>query len=94
MYRKYNSLSRWIVTLVIISLMISCHRGKSPDSKKENIKKSINMALTWVNEHPASFTDGMLIEILEEIITFYILSKHTDKYKELAFQATPRGENG
>lgn len=62
--------------------MISCHRGKSPDSKKENIKKSIDMALSWVNKHPASFTDGMLIEILEEIITFYILSNYADKYKK------------
>ena len=78
MNHTYNCLVKWVFLFMIALLLLSCHRGKSSDSREDTIKESISKAVSWVNEHPATFNDGMFIEISEEIIAFYIIYLHTE----------------
>lgn len=73
-----NCRLKLVVFVMAATLLFSCHRGKSSESRKGTIKESINKAVLWVNTHPAHFNDGMFIEISEEIIVFYIIYKHSE----------------
>lgn len=76
MNKRYNQLiSCSIIILFFCSCFLACNRNLSREDK---INNTIKKALAWVYLSPANFVDGGFIEISEEIITFYILSNHTD----------------
>ncbi|MEW5802006.1 MAG: hypothetical protein AB1847_07865 [bacterium] len=83
-YHKYHIWSRLLVILAIslTSLITSCQRGGSSNSQKGKAKEPVQKALSWVLKHPASFNDGALIEISEEILAFHILYRYTQDGSE------------
>lgn len=78
MYRKCWKIIVWFIVLLLSLFLTSCQQRTSSDDRKTDTDRTIAKALSWVCGHPAHFADGGFIEISEEIITFYILSNHSE----------------
>jgi hypothetical protein len=85
MNRLNKNTSRWLIILLIAPFFISCLKvektyrtAKSIETEKHVNKQAIDKSYSWIERHPASFIDGGFVEISEELITFYILSNHTE----------------
>lgn len=48
------------------------------ESKEDNYEQAISKSCLWLDKHPASFSEGGALPILEEIIAFYVLMHNTE----------------
>jgi len=75
-----------LVSFMLIPLLIiSCTAPIKPQTTaqtetnfEKRRKEAIRSATSWIYEHPPNYTDGGLLEILEQIIALYILHNNTE----------------
>lgn len=83
----HHNLSTRLVPLaaaltILFLLTTSCLGKKIADYRKKRISRSVQKAVGWVQRYPASFRDGMFLEIAEETITFYVMSRYAESSSE------------
>lgn len=84
---KITNISILLISLLIMIITPSCNFiiDKNKPATQEKIDKTIENTLKWVDEHPASFTDGHYLEICESVIMFYLLYAHNNQPEKKAY---------
>jgi hypothetical protein len=77
------SLNRYLCLAVVCGLL---YYGPATRAESGTIDQAVTRAMAWIEANPASLSETGLLEVVEELIAFYVLNNHsTDPAERAAY---------